>query len=83
MIGDIAGRSQIHAGFGLYHVLMGSPMVKKDLVQRQVYLEQDCSLILDDVPEATRAAIMRTLINRGRPVHWRGLKLFRLHYGFD
>jgi hypothetical protein len=83
MIGDIAGRSQIHAGFGLYHVLMGSPMVKKDLVQRQVYLEQDCSLVLDDVPEATRAAIMRTLINRGRPVHWRGLKLFRLHYGFD
>jgi hypothetical protein len=83
MIGDIANRSQVHAGFGLYHVLMGSPMVKKDLVQRQVYLEQDCSLILDDVPEATRAAIMRTLINRGRPVHWRGLKLFRMHYGFD
>ena len=83
MIGDIANRSQVHAGFGLYHVLMGSPMVKKDLVQRLVFSEQDCSLILGDVPEATRAAIMRTLINRGRPVHWRGLRAFRVHFGFD
>lgn len=83
MIGDIANRSQVHAGFGLYHILMGSPMVKKDLVQRLVFSEQDCSLILSDVPEATRAVIMRTLINRGRPVHWRGLRAFRVHFGFD
>ena len=83
MISDISGRSQAHAGFGLYHVLMGSPMVKKDLIQRGIYLEQDCSLILADVPEATRAAIMRQLINRGRPIHWRGLRAFRYRFGFD
>ena len=83
MISDISNRSQAHAGFGLYHVVMGSPMVKKDLIQREVYLEQDCSLILADVPEPRRTAIMRQLINRGRPLNWRGLKRFRHRFGFD
>lgn len=63
----ITQRSQVHYGFGLLHRLLGCPLVKKDLLQRGIYLEQQMMEILDGLPAGRRAGVMRELINRGRP----------------
>lgn len=83
ILGEISIRSQVHMGFGVFHVLMKAPLVKKDLMQRGIYVEHDCNLILSNVPEGMRAAVLRQLINRGRPIYFRGMKLFRVHHGFE
>ncbi|MFG1361388.1 rhamnan synthesis F family protein [Xanthobacter pseudotagetidis] len=83
LLGEISVHSQVHSGFGVYHVLMGAPLVKKDLLQRGIWVEHDCSLILSDMRPDLREAVMRQLINRGRPVHVRGIKRFMLHHGLE
>lgn len=83
LLGEISVRSQVHSGFGIYHHLMGAPLVKKDLLQRGIWVEHDCALILSDMPTDLRDAVLRQLINRGRPVHVRGVKRFLLHHGLE
>lgn len=73
--------SQIHLGFGLFHRVLDAPLVKKDLLARATYLEHDTALILDRLPADSRAAIMRELINRGRPMKVRGLRRILLVHG--
>lgn len=77
----IINGSQIHLGFGLFFRLMSSPLVKRDLLMRDIFLEHDCIRIMQDLPEPTRGMIMREIINRGRNVNrslwWR----FKLNNG--
>ena len=82
VMGCIINGSQVHYGFGLFHRVMDSPMIKRDLLARSVLLEHDCARILDYMPKAQRDQIMRELLNRGRPVGLRGLRLFKIHNGF-
>lgn len=69
MMRAVTQSSQIHHGFGLMHKLLGCPIVKKDLLQRNVFVEQQIMDILDDLPSEQRAAILRELLNRGRPTY--------------
>ncbi|WP_204273111.1 hypothetical protein, partial [Enterobacter hormaechei] len=39
---EVTQGSQAHFGFGLYHRLLESPIIKKDLLARSIYLEHDC-----------------------------------------
>ena len=77
----VSNSSQIHFGFGLFHKLLGCPIVKKDLLQRDVFTEHQMISILDDVPEEERATILRELINRGRPTHPTKKTYFLMRYG--
>lgn len=61
--------SQIHLGFGLFHRLFGCPLVKKDLLQRNMFTERQMMEILVDRPAGERDDILRELINRGRLTH--------------
>ncbi|MBR0674137.1 rhamnan synthesis F family protein [Neoroseomonas soli] len=81
MMGLIINCSQVHYGFGLFHRVMGSPLVKKDLLVRGVFFEHDCTRILDTVPAERRNGIMRELISRGRPVNFDWMRRFRLRHG--
>lgn len=83
MLAEVSAHSQAHVGFGLFHSLMGAPIVKKDLLQRGLWSENDCLLILDDVPPEARRHIMRQLINRGRPMHVSGFRRFLLRHGLE
>lgn len=78
---EVTQGSQIHLGFGLFHRVLDAPLIKKDLLARAIYLEHDSALILDRLPADSRAAIMRELINRGRPIQVRGLRRFLLAHG--
>lgn len=79
---DITQGSQIHFGFGLFHRLFDCPIIKKDLLARDVYFEHDANLVLDRLPKEARAAIMRELVNRGRPIQVQGFRKFLLTHGF-
>ncbi|RAZ91172.1 lipopolysaccharide biosynthesis protein [Mesorhizobium hawassense] len=82
IMGHIINGSQIHYGFGLFHRVMDSPLIKRDLLIRGVLLEYDCARILDYMPASQRDPIMRELINRGRLVNLRGWRAFMVHNGF-
>jgi hypothetical protein len=73
--------SQVHFGFGVFHKVLGAPLVKKDLLSRGVFLEHDMARILEDLPEAQRAAILRELITRGRPIRMGFLRRFKARHG--
>lgn len=73
--------SQVHYGFGLYHRVMKSPLVKKDLILRGVYLEHECMRVLDDLPSETANVIVRLLVNRGRPLRTSTLDSFKYYNG--
>jgi Rhamnan synthesis protein F len=81
MIGIIMNGSQVHYGFGLFHRIMGSPLIKRDLLLRGLLYEHDCARILDYMPEQQREPIMRELLNRGRSVNVGGLRGFKLRNG--
>jgi hypothetical protein len=83
VLGEITRGSQVHIGFGVYHMLMGAPLVKKDLLQRGIYVERDANFILADVPDDARAVVMRQLINRGRPIAIEGMQRFLVHHGLE
>ncbi|WP_371345156.1 lipopolysaccharide biosynthesis protein [Ancylobacter sp. IITR112] len=83
MLAEVSAHSQIHVGFGLFRLLLGAPVVKKDLLQRGLWSEQDCLQILDDVPPEARRRIIRQLINRGRPLHVSGTRRFLLRHGLE
>ena len=78
---EVTQGSQIHLGFGLFHRVLDAPLIKKDLLARAIYLEHDCTMILERLPADTRAAIMRELVNRGRPLQVRGFRRFLLKHG--
>ncbi len=82
IMGCIINGSQIHYGFGLFHRVMDSPLIKRDLLIRGVMLEYDCARILDYMPSSQRDPIMRELINRGRLVNVRGMRAFKVRNGF-
>lgn len=82
IMGCIINGSQVHYGFGLFHRVMGSPLIKRDLLIRGVMLEYDCARILDYMPASQRDPIMRELINRGRLVNVRGMRAFKVRNGF-
>lgn len=73
--------SQVHFGFGIFHRVLGVPLVKKDLLARGVFREHDVSRILDGLPEARRAEILRELITRGRPVKMGWFRRFQAAHG--
>ncbi|PQZ29587.1 lipopolysaccharide biosynthesis protein [Ochrobactrum vermis] len=81
MIGIIMNGSQVHYGFGLFHRIMGSPLIKRDLLLRGLLFEHDCARILDYMPVQQREPIMRELLNRGRSVNVTGLRRFKLRNG--
>lgn len=60
---------------------MRCPIVKRDLVARDIYMEYDCEMLLDDVDSETRTMIVRALVNRGRPLHVKGRRKFMLDHG--
>ena len=78
---EVTQSSQIHFGFGLYHRVLDCPLIKKDLLARAIYLEHDCSMILDRLPDETRASVMRELVSRGRPLNVQGMRRFLLNHG--
>ncbi len=73
--------SQVHFGFGVFHKVLGAPLVKKDLLSRGVFLEHDVARILEDLPEAQRASILRELITRGRPIRMGFVRRFKARHG--
>lgn len=81
MIGAILDGSQVHLGFGLLHRVLDLPLVKRDLLFRGVLLDHDCARILDRLPEDRRNAVLRELVNRGRPVGIGAVRRFLLHNG--
>ena len=83
MLAEIEVRSQVHIGFGLYHHLLGAPMIKKDLLQRGVYAEHDFRNVLGGLSGPTRVDVMRQLVNRGRPIGLRGMRRFMIHNGLE
>lgn len=78
----IVNGSQVHYGFGLFHRVMDSPLIKRDLLIRGLLLEHDCARILDYMPAHQREGIMRELLNRGRPLKFHGVRAFKLRNGF-
>lgn len=78
---EVTQGSQIHLGFGLFRTLMRCPIVKKDLVARDIYLEHDCEMILSDIESELRGKMVRELVNRGRPLHVQGRHRFLLDHG--
>lgn len=78
---EVTQGSQIHLGFGLFRTLMRCPIVKKDLIARDIYLEHDCEMILEDVERGMRAKIVREMVNRGRPLMVQGRLRFLLDHG--
>lgn len=78
---EVTQGSQIHLGFGLYHRILDCPLIKKDLLARAIYLEHDCNMILDRLPNDARASIMRELVSRGRPLNVQGMRRFLLNHG--
>jgi hypothetical protein len=78
---EVTQGSQIHLGFGLFRTLMRCPIVKKDLVARDIYLEHDCEMILQDVESEMRSKIVREMVNRGRPIFAQGRLRFLLDHG--
>jgi len=81
MMGMIVDGSQVHRGAAIFHRVMDSPLIKKDLLMRGLFVEHDCARFLDHLPAATRAHIMRELINRGRLVYLRGWRAFQIRHG--
>lgn len=80
---EIEDRSQVHVGFGVYHHLLGAPMVKKDLLQRGIFTEHDLRHVLGDVQDPLRAGVVRQLVSRGRPVAMRGTRRFLVNHGLE
>lgn len=78
---EVTQGSQIHLGFGLFRTLMRCPIVKKDLIARDIYFEHDCEMILQDVDSELRAKIVREMVNRGRPIFAQGRLRFLLDHG--
>lgn len=77
----VTTHSQIHEGFGLFHRLLDCPLVKKDLLQRDIFTEHQMVAILDGLPKDERATVLRELINRGRPTFVRGKARFLMDHG--
>lgn len=77
----VSTHSQIHEGFGLFHRLFDCPLVKKDLLQRDIFTEHQMVAILAGLPKEERATVLRELINRGRPTHIRGKARFLMDHG--
>ncbi|MFG1357676.1 hypothetical protein [Xanthobacter pseudotagetidis] len=77
----VSTHSQIHEGFGLLHRLFDCPLVKKDLLQRDIFTEHQMVAILAGLPKEERATVLRELINRGRPTHLRGKARFLMDHG--
>jgi hypothetical protein len=73
--------SQVHFGFGIYHRVMGVPIVKKDLLARGVFLEHDVTRILEAQPAARRDELLREMISRGRPVRMGLFRRFLSRHG--
>ncbi|SEF33390.1 rhamnan synthesis F family protein [Variovorax sp. NFACC27] len=78
---EVTQGSQIHLGFGLFRTLMRCPIVKKDLIARDIYFEHDCEMILQDVESEMRSMIVREMVNRGRPIFAQGRLRFLLDHG--
>ncbi|WP_432730480.1 rhamnan synthesis F family protein [Variovorax sp. W6] len=78
---EVTQGSQIHLGFGLFRTLMRCPIVKKDLIARDIYFEHDCEMILQDVESEMRSKIVREMVNRGRPLFVQGRLRFLLDHG--
>lgn len=77
----VTTHSQIHEGFGLFHRLLDCPLVKKDLLQRDIFTEHQMVAILDRMPKDESATVLRELINRGRPTYVRGKARFMMDHG--
>ena len=73
--------SQVHYGFGLFYWVMKAPLVKKDLILRGVYLEHESLRVLEDLPAEKAQAIVRILLNRGRPLRPSIVEKFKYYNG--
>jgi hypothetical protein len=73
--------SQVHFGFGVFRNVLSVPLMKKDLLTRGVFLEHEVARILEDLPDPQRAAILRELITRGRPVRMGFVRRFQARHG--
>ncbi|NMJ41487.1 lipopolysaccharide biosynthesis protein [Roseomonas sp. JC162] len=73
--------SQVHFGFGVFHRVMGAPLVKKDLLARGVFLEHEIARILELLPAGQRSEILRELVTRGRPVRMNWIRRFKTAHG--
>jgi hypothetical protein len=78
---EVTRSSQIHMGFGLYRKLMQCPIVKKDLVLRDIYADYDCEALLGDLEEGQRTLIVREMGTRDRIAFAHGFKKFKLEHG--
>jgi hypothetical protein len=78
LLSSFQDHSQVHVGFGLFRRVMRCPVIKKDIVSHNIYLEHECQRILEDLPTRDQDRILRQLIDRGRPVYptlWRRFQL--------
>jgi hypothetical protein len=81
LLSSFQDHSQVHVGFGLFRRVMRCPLIKKDIVSHNIYLEHECQRILDDLPTREQDRILRQLIDRGRPVYPTPWRRFQLQNG--
>ncbi|MDR3468093.1 MAG: rhamnan synthesis F family protein [Xanthobacteraceae bacterium] len=81
LLGTFMNSSQVHFGFGLFHTVLYSPVLKKDLLAHGVFLEHQCARILETQAPEHRSRIIRELVNRGRPVRPSLMRRFKLENG--
>ncbi len=65
IVGAIEARNQMHAGGFLFRKYLGLPIVKKDIVYREIYALEDVPRVLGALDDADLADVMADLRRRG------------------
>ena len=80
IVAAVRARNQMHVGGFLFHKLLGLPVVKRDMVYRQIHSLDEVTLLANDLDNAERDEVLADFTQRGTPVHLSWLKkLFYRH----
>ena len=80
IVAAVRTRNQMHAGGFLFHKLLGLPIIKRDVVYRQIHSLDEVTSILKDVDNPDRDEVLADFTKRGTPAHLNPLqRLFYRH----
>ena len=80
IVAAVRARNQMHAGGFLFHKLLGLPIIKRDVVYRQVHSLDEVTSIVSDLDNPDRDEVLADFTRRGTPAHLNPLKkLFYRH----
>jgi hypothetical protein len=63
----VEAHNQMHTGGTLFRTFLGMPMIKRDLVYREVFVPDEISILLDGIDGELRREIESDLENKGTP----------------